>query len=262
MSNTASGEKTGGRWAGRTAIVTGASGGIGGACVRALLAEGAQVVMVDISAERMAPLAAEGGERALPLVLDVASEDDMARMAQETLERFGAIDALIAAAGILRTSGQPRLVADTGFDEWRTILSVNLTGTFLSNRAVLGAMMKQGRGDIVNVSSTSGRQGRPFDAAYCASKFGVVGFSESLAEEVGRLGIRVQTLLPDAVDTRLWDQGGTAAIRPQQLLSPERVAEAILYLLELPRDTFLLNPTLYPSRQRARRKPGKSDETA
>ncbi|MCS0494093.1 SDR family oxidoreductase [Ancylobacter sp. MQZ15Z-1] len=240
---------------GKTVIVTGATGGIGGACVRALFARGANVTLVDRSPERLASLAAEGGERSLPLALDVASEEDMARMAAETVERFGAVDVLICAAGILRTGGQPRMVADTSFEEWKTILSVNLTGTFLANRAVLGQMTKQGRGDIVNVSSTSGRQGRPFDAPYCASKFGVVGFSESLAEEVGRIGIRVQTLLPDAVDTPLWDQSGTAAIRPRELLTPERVAEVILYLITLPRDTYLLNPTLYPSRQRARRKP-------
>ncbi|QIB35169.1 SDR family oxidoreductase [Ancylobacter pratisalsi] len=239
---------------GKTVIVTGATGGIGGACVRALFARGANVTLVDRSPERLAALAAEGGDRALALVLDVASEEDMARMAAETIERFGAIDTLISAAGILRTGGQPRMVSDTSFDEWKTILSVNLTGTFLSNRAVLGQMTKQGQGDIVNVSSTSGRQGRPFDAAYCASKFGVVGFSESLAEEVGRIGIRVQTLLPDAVDTPLWEQSGTAAIRPRELLTPERVAEVILYLITLPRDTYLLNPTLYPSRQRARRR--------
>lgn len=238
----------------RTVIVTGASGGIGSACVRAVLAQGGNVVLVDRSAERMAPIAEAGGERALALVLDVASEEDMAKMAATTVERFGAIDGLIAAAGILRTSGQPRTVADTSFEEWRTILSVNLTGTFLSNRAVLPQMTKQGRGDIVNVSSTSGRTGRPFDAAYCASKFGVVGFSESLAEEVGRTGIRVQTLLPDAVDTNLWEQSGTAAIKPREMLSPDRVAEAILYLMALPRDTYILNPTLYPTRQRVRRK--------
>lgn len=240
---------------GRTVIVTGACGGIGGACVQALFEAGANVVLVDRSEERLAPLAAPGGARALSIVLDVANETDMSRMAEATIERFGAIDGLIAAAGILRTGGQPRTVADTSFEEWRTILSVNLTGTFLSNRAVLPQMSKQGRGDIVNVSSTSGRQGRAFDAAYSSSKFGVVGFSESLAEEVGRLGIRVQTLLPDAVDTPLWDQSGTAALRPRDLLPPDRVAAAILYLMLLPRDTYLLNPTLFPMRQRARRKP-------
>jgi len=240
---------------GKTVIITGASGGIGGACVRQLLAGGANVVLVDRSAERMAPLAEPGGERALALVADVASEADMAQMAETTLARFGAIDALVAAAGILRTSAQPRTVADTDMDEWRTILAVNLTGIFLSNRAVLPQMLKQGRGDILNVSSTSGRQGRPFDAAYSASKFGVVGFSESLAEEVGRSGVRVQTLLPDAVDTPIWEQNGSAGFKPPQMLTPERVAEAILYMISLPRDTYLLNPTIYPTRQRARRKP-------
>jgi NAD(P)-dependent dehydrogenase (short-subunit alcohol dehydrogenase family) len=246
---------------GRTVIVTGACGGIGGACVQALLAHGANVALVDRSEERLAPLAQAGGTRALALKLDVADEADMARMAAATVERFGAIDGLIAAAGILRTSGQPRTVADTSFEEWRTILSVNLTGTFLSNRAVLPQMIRQGRGDIVNVSSTSGRQGRPFDAPYCASKFGVVGFSESLAEEVGRVGIRVQTILPDAVDTPLWDQSGTAAIRPRELLPPDRVAAAILYLMMLPRDTYLLNPTLFPTRQRTRRKAATTGES-
>lgn len=240
---------------GRTVIVTGACGGIGGACVQALFEAGANVVLVDRSEERLAPLAEPGGARALSMVLDVADETDMARMAEATVERFGAIDGLIAAAGILRTGGQPRTVADTSFEEWRTVLSVNLTGTFLSNRAVLPQMQRQGRGDIVNVSSTSGRQGRAFDAPYSASKFGVVGFSESLAEEVGRLGIRVQTLLPDAVDTPLWDQSGAAALRPRDLLPPDRVAAAILYLMLLPRDTYLLNPTLFPMRQRVKRKP-------
>jgi NAD(P)-dependent dehydrogenase (short-subunit alcohol dehydrogenase family) len=243
---------------GRTVIVTGACGGIGGACVQALFEAGANVVLVDRSEERLAAAAQAGGERALPLVLDVTAEAEMARMAEAAVERFGAIDGLIAAAGILRTSGQPRTVADTSFDEWRTVLAVNLTGTFLCNRAVLPQMMRQGRGDIVNVSSTSGRQGRAFDAPYSASKFGVVGFSESLAEEVGRLGIRVQTLLPDAVDTPLWEQSGTTALRPRDLLPPDRVAAAILYLMLLPRDTYLLNPTLFPIRQRAKRKPAAS----
>ena len=114
-------------------------------------------------------------------------------------------------------------------------------------------MLQRSTGDIINISSTSGRQGRPFDAAYCASKFGVVGFSESLAEEVGRLGIRVQTLLPDAVDTALWEQSGSAALKPRAMLSADRVAEVVLYLLTLPRDAFLLNPLPYSLRPRGRR---------
>lgn len=144
-------------------------------------------------------------------------------------------------------------MVETSYEEWRAVIDVNLTGTFLSNRAVLAAMLERGSGDIVNISSTSGRQGRPFDAPYAASKFGIIGLSESLAEEVGRRGIRVQTLLPDAVRTTIWDQSGTTAIRPPHMLTPERVAEFVLYLITLPRDAFLLNPMLYPLNVRSKR---------
>ena len=248
--------------AGRSIIVTGASGGIGSACARRLGSGGARLTLIDRHPERLAELERSlGGVDVQSLSLDVTSERDMARMAEAAMTRFGGIDALISAAGILRTSGQPRPVAETTYEEWRTIIDVNLTGTFLSNRAVLPAMLQRSAGDIVNISSTSGRQGRPFDAAYCASKFGVVGFSESLAEEVGRLGIRVQTLMPDAVDTPLWEQSGSASLKPRAMLSPERVADFVLYLLTLPGDTFLLNPLLYPLRVRARR-PGAAPSPA
>jgi len=240
--------------AGRSVIVTGACGGIGGACATLFAGRGARLTLVDRNRDRLAELGGSlGAAEFQELALDVTSEGDMARMAEAAIERFGAIDALVCAAGILRIGGQPRPVSETSFDEWRTVIDVNLTGTFLSNRAVLPAMLQRSAGDIINISSTSGRQGRPFDAAYCASKFGVVGFSESLAEEVGRLGIRVQTLLPDAVDTALWEQSGSAALKPRVMLSPDRVAEFVLYLLTLPRDAFLLNPLLYALRPRGRR---------
>jgi NAD(P)-dependent dehydrogenase (short-subunit alcohol dehydrogenase family) len=239
---------------GRSIIITGACGGIGSACARRLAGGESRLTLVDRQPDRLAKLEQSlGGGEIQSLALDVTSESDMARMAEAASARFGSIDVLISAAGILRTSGQPRPVSDTSFEEWRTVINVNLTGTFLSNRAVLPAMLQRSAGDIVNISSTSGRQGRPFDAAYCASKFGVVGFSESLAEEVGRLGIRVQTLMPDAVDTPLWEQSGSAALKPRAMLSPERVADFVHYLITLPRDAFLLNPLLYPLRPRSRR---------
>ena len=109
----------------------------------------------------------------------------MAQMASRTVERFGEIDTLVAAAGILRTSGEPRTVVETSYEEWSAVIEVNLTGAFLSNRAVLAAMLKRGSGDIVNISSTSGRQGRAFDAPYAASKFGVIGLSEFLRKRWG-----------------------------------------------------------------------------
>ncbi len=246
-------------FAGKVIVVTGASGGIGGACAEACARRGANLVLVDVKRDGLEALCetlwqSHGRDRAWPLNLDVASEDAMSEMARFTLDRFGRIDALVAAAGILRKGGQPKTIAETSFEEWREIIHVNLTGTFLSNRAVLPAMIAQRKGDIVNISSTSGIHGRAFDGPYCASKFGIVGLSESLAEEVSRLGVRVQTVLPDAVDTPLWEQSGTAALKPREVLAPERVAEFIVYLLGLPRDTFVLNPALFPIRLRSREK--------
>lgn len=245
---------------GRAVIVTGAAGGIGAATARALAAVGAHLVLVDRAAEPLTALAADltdvgaqTGTEVIALLADITSEADMARMAEVTLDRWGRIDALVAAAGILRSSGQPRLVADTSFAEWRQIIDVNLTGTFLSNRAVLAAMLAQRRGDIINLSSVSGRQGRAFDGAYSASKFGIIGLSESLSEEVSRDGVRVQTVLPDAVDTGLWDQSGTVALKPQAMLQPDDVAAFILYLLGLPRDAYLLNSVIAPMPRRGRK---------
>lgn len=237
----------------RSVIITGACGGIGSACAKLFAAHGAKLALVDCDEAKLSVTAGEIDAEILPLALDVGSEDQMAQMASRTLERFGSIDTLIAAAGILRTAGEPRTVVETSYEEWRSIIDVNLTGTFLSNRAVLAAMLRRGTGDIVNISSTSGRQGRAFDAPYAASKFGIIGLSESLAEEVGRRGIRVQTLLPDAVRTSLWDQSGSTALKPPHMLSPDRVAEFILYLITLPRDAFLLNPMLYPLQVRTKR---------
>lgn len=238
---------------GRVTIITGAAGGIGGATARALAAKGAHVVLVDRSEAALEALASEIGGQSLPVVADVSSEADMTEMAEATLARFGRIDALVTTAAILRLQEGLRTLAQTPFEEWRRIIDVNLTGTFLANRAVLPAMLEQKRGDIINLSSTSGRNGRAFDGPYSASKAGIIGLSESLSEEVSREGIRVQTLLPDAVDTGLWSQTGGAALKPRALLAPERVAALILYLLSLPRDTYLLNSIVLPLATRRRK---------
>jgi NAD(P)-dependent dehydrogenase (short-subunit alcohol dehydrogenase family) len=177
----------------------------------------------------------------------------MAEMASQTLERFGRIDHLIASAGILRVGGTLKTTLETSLEEWQAVLQTNLTGTFLSNRAVLPSMIEQKQGDIINISSVSGRQGRAFDAAYCASKFGIIGLSESLAQEVSSYGIRVQTILPDAVDTPFWDQNGPNSIKAPLKLPPERVAELIVHLITLPRDTFMLNPVIAPFKARKKR---------
>ena len=241
-------------------IITGAGSGIGRACVKLLSKKPGKLVLVDFNQESIDSLVVELKQEAnidnddiLALNLSVSSATDMSTMAAETLGRFGRIDCLIASAGILRLGGTLKTIADTTLEEWNAVLETNLTGTFLSNQAVLTAMLEQKQGDIINISSTSGRQGRPFDGPYSASKFGIIGLSESLAEEVSIQGIRVQTVLPDAVETPLWDQNGPAALKPVSTLPPERVAEFILFLLDLPRDTYLPNPVIAPMKQRKKR---------
>ncbi len=238
-----------GRLEGCVAVVTGGSNGIGRAVCVALQRGGASVVIVGRTranlAETLAQLEAFPSPR-LGLVLDVRREADMAAMAERTLERFGRIDMLVASAGILRArGGRAAMLKDQTVAEWDEVIETNLRGTFLSNRAVLPAMVKQRGGQIINVSSTSGRQGLAYDSAYCASKFGVIGLTEALAEEVRQYNIRVQVILPDAIDTPIWQQNRPLPVARQRL-PVERVAEFIVMMLTLPEDTVILSPALAP----------------
>lgn len=234
---------------GQVAIVTGGASGIGLAVSQRLAQAGAQVMIVDSHQEAIAGAVAEIGASAAPesvrgLALDVRHPDDMARMREETVASWGRIDILVACAGIMRgVPGRPQTVRDTPVDAWDRVIDTNLTGVFLSNNAVLPTMQKQKSGNIVNLSSTSGRRGLALDAAYCASKFGVIGLSESLAEEVRPQGIRVQVVLPEMVDTPMLDQNGPLP-RPATMLTADQVADLILHLLRLPPDTVMLSPVL------------------
>jgi len=239
----------------RVAIVTGGSSGIGRAVCLALATEGARVIAVGrtparVEETRAALLAIPGVDPGgcLALALDVRSDRDMETMAEETLARFGRIDILVASAGIgsnTATSGRGRaVVADLSTETWDEVIDTNLKGTFLADRAVLPAMMRQGRGEIVNVSSSlAATSGWPFASAYCASKFGLMGLSESLAAEVAGYGIRVQVVLPDVVDTPML-RASHLAIR--RALSSTEVAGFILEMLAAPENALLLNPLMVP----------------
>jgi NAD(P)-dependent dehydrogenase (short-subunit alcohol dehydrogenase family) len=245
------GHWTAAQLAGQVAVITGGSAGIGLAAAEALGQLGIRPVLVG---RRRAALAtakehlALAGIEADTIAADVTRVDDLARMAATTLDHHGRIDILIAAAGILRpASGAIRHLADMPLDEWDQVLRTNLTGTFLANRAVLPTMLERGCGQIINVSSTSGRRGYAYDSAYCASKFGVIGLTESLAAEVGPLGIRVQVLLPGAIETPMWAQNGPIP-RPAQVLPVARVGELIARLVALPPDTELAETVIEPQR--------------
>jgi NAD(P)-dependent dehydrogenase (short-subunit alcohol dehydrogenase family) len=236
---------------GQVAIVTGGTIGIGRATCFALAAEGACVVVVGRNRERLEETVAKLKQHSesnhhFGLVLDVRIEADMQAMTKHTLERFGRIDILIAAAGVLRAGeGLLKTLQQMSMDEFNEVLDTNLKGTFLSNRAVLPAMIAQHRGNIVNISSTSGRKGLAYDSAYCASKFGVIGLTEALAEEMKQYGIRAQILLPGAIETSMWDQNWPLP-PPGALLKPEKVADFILYMITQAEDTILNSPVIEP----------------
>ena len=239
-----------GRLQERVAIVTGGASGIGLATCLALAREGANLVIVDSHGDNLSKASAEIASRQervpLALELDVRNERQLEDMVVQTLSAFSRIDVLITCAGILRIKGTPpKPMSALTLEDWDAVMDTNLKGVFLSNRAVLPTMIARRRGHIVNLSSTSGRQGRAFDSAYCASKFGVIGLSEALAEEVRQYRIKVEVVLPDAVDTPFWEQNGPIP-RPSSMLDPAQVAELIVYMLTLPEDTVLLNPVIAP----------------
>lgn len=236
---------------GQVAIITGGTVGIGYCTAVVLARAGVKVVLVSRDRVRVDGAAAElardvVGVEVLGLALDVKNPEDMATMAVLTMERFGRIDILITAAGVLRVGGGiPRTLAQMPVEDWDEVLDTNLRGVFLANRAVIPMMISQRGGQIVNLSSTSGRKGLAFDSAYCASKFGVIGLTQSLAEELRTSGVRVHSLLPGAIDTGMWDQNGPLP-PPEDILPPERVADCILALLRLPEDVLLDTPVIEP----------------
>jgi NAD(P)-dependent dehydrogenase (short-subunit alcohol dehydrogenase family) len=239
---------------GKVAIVTGASAGIGKAIAETLAQQNTSIVIVGRTPQRVQEVAesltaAYPACQILGLPLDVAIARDMSEMADKTLARFGRIDILVASAGILRPSKQPNITPmwQMNTEAWDEVININLRGTFLSNRAVLPAMLQQGAGQIINIASKSALKGRAFDSAYCASKFGVIGLSQSLGEEVGPKGIRVQTVLPGAFESSIWSQNRSIP-HPQGLPPVERVADLVLYLLTLPSDTICPQVVVEPIR--------------
>ena len=242
---------------GKVVIVSGGTGGIGLATAKAVAALGGAVVVADIDAARVAAVAEElsaaGAGGALGVAIDVRIEADHAQLVAATLERFGRIDALIVCAGILRKRGTPpKVLVDVSTDEWDDVIGINLKGVFLANRAVLPTMIAQRSGLIINLSSVQGLQGRAYDGPYCASKFGVIGLSQAVADEVKSYGIKVQALMPAAVATPMWEQNLPAPM-PGDAIPPERVADLIVFMLLQPDDTMIVGPVIVPVGARKRK---------
>lgn len=218
---------------GRTALVTGASRGIGARVAERLAGAGARVWLLARSPTALAEVAARIGGKAL--VADVADAASL----HGALDRFrhdagGPPDIVVNAAGVFALAPVTRTTAES-LDEQ---LAVNLRGTFLVVRALLPAMLERGSGLIVNVGSIAGRKAFVGNAAYSASKFGLRGFHEVLVEEVCGTGVRATLLEPSATDTSLWDSVDPDSDRTLpgrgSMLAPDDVAEVVLFVATRP----------------------------
>jgi len=191
------------RLADRVAIVTGGAAGIGAAIARTFCAEGARVVVADLDADAATRTAADIGPRAVPMIVDVTKEDQIRRVVTDTLAHFGRIDILVNNAGIMRKA----YVKDMTEALWDAVVDVNLKATFLASKAVLPAMIERRAGRIINIASIAGKVGEPTASAYSAAKWGVIGFTRSLALEVAQHEILVNAICPGPIATALGEQG-------------------------------------------------------
>ena len=176
------------RFQGRRAVVTGGLSGIGEAVANRIKAEGGSVVVWDM----------QGGIRT-----DISSWESVQAAAAETVRQLGGIDILVNSAGI---AGPTVPVTELAIEDWHRIVAINLNGTFFTNRAVVPHMVAQDYGRIVNIASIAGKEGNPNASAYSASKAGVIGFTKSLAKELAKTNVTVNSVTPAAVRTPIFDQ--------------------------------------------------------
>jgi 3alpha(or 20beta)-hydroxysteroid dehydrogenase len=188
-----------GRLEGKVALVSGAARSMGEVEARLFAAEGARVVLGDVLIDEAKTVAADIGDQALAVTLDVTREDDWGGAVEAAVSAFGRLDILVNNAGILQTL--PMMA--TSLEDYRNVIDVNQVGTFLGMKAAAPAMMTSGGGSIINISSILGLRGQVFSVAYAASKFAVRGMTKVAALELAGVGIRVNSVHPGYIDTHM-----------------------------------------------------------
>ncbi|HSP71037.1 MAG TPA: SDR family oxidoreductase [Gaiellaceae bacterium] len=222
---------------GKVALVTGASRGIGAAVARSLDAAGVKLGLASRSG-------ADLGLDAVAMPTDVREPAQLEAIAAATVERFGRLDILVANAGV--GAYGPFLDLDLAWlDE---MVDVNLKGTLYAVRAALPHLLESGEADIVTLASEAGRRGLPYEAVYCASKFGQVGFTRALDHELRERGVRCTNVCPGGVatDFALEPGRGRTEDATAGMMSPEDVAEAVMYVLTRPRNHRILELAMRP----------------
>src|SRR4051812_27499117 len=227
--------------AGKVALVTGASSGIGEATATALAEAGAAVAIGARRRDRLDALAAkltDGGARVLTLDLDVTDEQQCTDAVRRTREELGGLDVLVNNAGVMLLG----TIQGADTEEWRRMIHTNVLGLMYMTHAAIDGMVEQGSGDIVNVSSVAGRVARLGSGAYNASKWAVNAFSESLRQEVTAKGVRIGLVEPGAVATELQSHithpGAKAASQQMfatmRVLQADDIARAVVYMVTQP----------------------------
>jgi len=232
---------------GKVAIVTGGSRGIGNAIARALIEQGAHVVItgrtearIEAATRELQAAASEGGT-ATGMRTDVRNYQEVEQLMNGVAQQHGGLDILINNAGI----GLFRAVADMTPEEWHSVLDTNLTGVFYCCRTALPHLRARGGGWIINISSLAGKNPFPEAAAYCASKSGLNAFSDALMQEVRYDGVRVACVMPGSVATEFGSRGGQ---KGEWALTPEDVAQVVMDLLAHPSRSLPSRVEIRPAR--------------
>lgn len=210
----------------RVVIVTGASSGIGRAAAERFAAAGARVVLFARSKGPLDEMASLFPDHTVGVAGDVANPDDLDRLFAETESRFGSCEILVNVAGMI----DPVRIAESSSERWHRVIDVNLTSIFETSRRALPGMLERKRGTIVNVASISGVSGPqkfPGFVSYCTAKAGVIAFTEALGAELSGTGVRINSLSPGSVDTKMLRQAN-ADLRPD--MTSDEVVETILFL--------------------------------
>jgi 3-oxoacyl-[acyl-carrier protein] reductase len=232
-------------------VITGGGSGVGRATALALVQAGAIPVLLGRAAQPLSDvlgLVSNAGGTGLAIPADVADEEAVANAFAKAAQDLGGIDAVLLAAGI----GKFGNVADYPREDWDATLATNLTGPFICAKAAIPYLQARGGGNIIAISSGAGKQGYASLAAYSASKFGLMGFMQGLAGEVGPDNIKVSTIVPGSIMTPFGDRPveekrAAAASDPgKKYLEPEDVAEAVLYLLRQPARAWTQELNLWP----------------
>ena len=228
----------------KNALITGAGKGIGKAIALALAKEGVNVILVARTQEEIDNVAAKARAlrvKAIAITADVADINSVNLAAEKALAEFGTIDILINNAGIAAFGK----FLDLEPTDWERIIQVNLMGTYYMTRAVLPAMIAQQSGDIINISSTAGLAGNALTSAYSASKFAVLGLTDSLMQEMRKHNVRVTALTPSTVATDMAKELKLTDGNPETVMQAEDIAELIIAQLKLNKRVFIKNSSIW-----------------